>query len=165
MINYSSFHLNHLHNRPKTWVFYILVFLITACTATTPITEEPTLTPRGTPTPLLAEADAQQCSFEPMSEIASITEEDRQTLSTPELIEKAYGMGDISEEQRLVYLTYALGEISSLPSQLQGNAPWRGTSIAIELSEITSVPENMCALDVCTQAELKRLLGTGVSCQ
>lgn len=56
-----------------------------------------------------------------------------QQLSTPELIELAYTNGEISADQRLLYLAYALYDHASLPPQFQSNVGWSGTHYVAEV--------------------------------
>ena len=55
-------------------------------------------------------------------------------LSTPELIEQAFASGEITAEQRILYLTYALYDYKSLPSQYLSNVGWSGTSYVQEIN-------------------------------
>lgn len=56
-------------------------------------------------------------------------------LSTPELIEQAFVRGEITSEQRLLYLAYALYDYKVLPAQFQSSFEWFGTSYAEEIDE------------------------------
>jgi len=83
---------------------------------------------------------------------------DSESLSTPELIEQAYTMGEINAEQRILNLTYAIYEYDSLPPAYQSDTPWRGTMIVLELNEFRESPD-FCELTPDVQSELARLLG------
>lgn len=87
-----------------------------------------------------------------------------QELSTPELIEQALARREITAEQRLLYLAYAVYEHESLPVQFRSNAGWRGTSIVKEIKEAADSPSVMCTLSPHVQSELRRLLDGGVMC-
>jgi len=54
-------------------------------------------------------------------------------LSTPELIEQAFASGEITAEQRILYLAYALYDYKSLPSQYLSNVGWFGDSYVEEV--------------------------------
>lgn len=84
--------------------------------------------------------------------------------STPDLIQQAFSIGKITNEQRLLYLAYALGDYEKLPSQYQSNIPWEGTLIALELNEAANSSNVMCELSLFTQSELRRILTNGISC-
>jgi hypothetical protein len=47
-------------------------------------------------------------------------------LTTPELIEQAFARGEITAEQRILYLAYALYDYKSLPSQYLSSVGWFG---------------------------------------
>jgi hypothetical protein len=79
-------------------------------------------------------------------------------LSTPELIEDAYAAGEISAEERVLYLAYAVYESESLPPTYQSDAPWRGTVIVRELNELLRSPA-FCEMSPEIQSELERLIG------
>lgn len=63
----------------------------------------------------------------------SIPTVQNQELSTPELIEQAFIQGEITAEQRLLYLAYAFGDYDKLPHQYRGQVPWRGTEVLLAL--------------------------------
>lgn len=87
-----------------------------------------------------------------------------QSLSTPELIEGALNEGAITQEERLLFLTYAVYEYESLPVQFQSNVPWRGTMIVQDIKLIVTSPQEMCTLDLEIQGELRRLIPESVRC-
>ncbi len=62
----------------------------------------------------------------------SRTEVSNQGLSTPELIDQAFARGEITEEERLLYLAYALYGYESLPTRLLSNVGWFGESVLEE---------------------------------
>lgn len=86
------------------------------------------------------------------------------TLSTPALIGQAFENGKITDEQRLLYLTYAVYEGESLPSQYRSDTGWHGTFIVAEIKEAASNPNTFCTFSSFGQNELKRLLETKVEC-
>lgn len=63
------------------------------------------------------------------------TENDEETLTTPELIEQAYQRGEISKEERLLNLAYAVYDYNSLPLRFHSNTPWSGTQVVVELNQ------------------------------
>lgn len=54
-------------------------------------------------------------------------------LSTPLLIEQAFARGEISADERTLYLAYALYEPQSLPAQFHSNVGWYGTQYVVEV--------------------------------
>ena len=80
-------------------------------------------------------------------------------LSTPQLIARAYAAGEISADQRLLYLAYAIYEYPSLPARFRSNAGWYGTAAVREVRnawlKAALHPETMSPT---VYAELSRLL-------
>ncbi len=62
------------------------------------------------------------------------TDDAQNEPTTPMLIDAAYASGDISNEERLLYLAYAIYEPGSLPARFRSNAPWHGTDVVAELN-------------------------------
>lgn len=87
-----------------------------------------------------------------------------QKYSTPDLIKQAFVNGEITEEERLLYLAYALGDTEKLAAQYYSKAPWSGTMIGLELYETVKSKEKMCKLSPFTQSELQRILREGATC-
>ena len=85
-------------------------------------------------------------------------------LSTPALIEEALAKEEITAEQRLLYLAYAVYEYASLPAQFRSDVGWRGTTTVQELNRASVDPEIMCSLAPLVQSELRRLLQGGAAC-
>jgi hypothetical protein len=56
-------------------------------------------------------------------------------LTTPALIEQAFRNNQITADQRLLYLTYAVYDFAKLPPQFQGKGGWRGTMIVYEINQ------------------------------
>lgn len=84
-----------------------------------------------------------------------------QELSTPELIEWAFAQGEITAEQRLLYLAYAVYDYSSLPSEFHSSVPWFGTHYVQELKTALDAAASSQApfsLSSTAQSELDRLL-------
>ena len=73
--------------------------------------------------------EAQDVSGAPVT-----AEEARSKLSTPMLIDAAYARGEISAEERLLYLAYAIYEPGSLPVRFRSTVPWHGTTTVAELN-------------------------------
>src|SRR3972149_2075727 len=55
---------------------------------------------------------------------ATPTQNSTRALSTPALIDRALAKGEITAEQRLLYLAYAIFEYESLPAQFHGRGGW-----------------------------------------
>ena len=85
-------------------------------------------------------------------------------LSTPDLIGKAYVEGEISEEERLLYLAYAMFEFESLPKRFHSNAPWSGTFIVEELYQAANSPSVLCSMSSDVRSEFQRLLKPKITC-
>ncbi|MCB9137935.1 MAG: pre-peptidase C-terminal domain-containing protein [Caldilineaceae bacterium] len=68
-------------------------------------------------------------------------EEDAQPLTTPELIDQAHASGQITAEQRLLYLAYAIYAPDRLPAELESNKPWFGTDVVAELQATAAAIE------------------------
>ena len=98
--------------------------------------------------------------------ILAINIQNRESLkySTPDLIQSALARGEINEEERLLYLAYALGDSEKLPTRYIGKAPWSGTMIGLELYETVKSKEELCRLSSFTQSELRRILLEGATC-
>ena len=76
-------------------------------------------------------------------------------LSTPQLIEQAFGRGDITNAERALYLAYALYEPKSLPLQFQSQVGWYGTRY---VREVQPYLQNIsAAASSAVQQELNRL--------
>ena len=86
------------------------------------------------------------------------------TLSTPALLGQAVAQGEITEDERLLYLAYAVYEPDSLPAQFRSNAGWRGTEFVREVRQAVNSPDLLCAMDPVIQDELRRLLQGGARC-
>ena len=80
------------------------------------------------------------------------------------LIDQALAEGEISVEERLLHLAYAVYEYESLPAQFQSNVGWRGTEAVSEIRQAADTPAIMCNLDTSVQDELRRVLNSGVTC-
>lgn len=77
-------------------------------------------------------------------------------LSTPELIEQAFVKGEVTKEQRLLYLAYALYEYQSLPERFRSTEGWFGTAYIEEVQAATNLV-TAAAFSATTQAELTRV--------
>ena len=76
-------------------------------------------------------------------------------MSTPQLIEQAFGRGDITDAERALYLAYALYEPKSLPLQFQSRVGWYGTRY---VREVQPYLQNIsAAASSAVQQELSRL--------
>jgi hypothetical protein len=85
-------------------------------------------------------------------------------LSTPQLIERAYTRGIISEEQRLLYLAYAVFDYKSLPVRFRGNIGWRGTFIVAELYKAANTPSVLCSMSSYVRSEFQRVIHPEITC-
>ena len=65
--------------------------------------------------------------------MSGLTQQQVERHSTPELIDLAFGRGDIDEQERLLYLAYAIGDTDQLPIDFRGDKPWSGTQVIMEL--------------------------------
>lgn len=86
------------------------------------------------------------------------TDDSNQNLSTPELIDRAYNRGQITEEERLLYLAYAIYEYESLPTRLRGSVEWEGSSVIMDLNRAVVSPATVCSMSPYVQNELRRVL-------
>lgn len=76
-------------------------------------------------------------------------------LSTPALINQAFDQGEITADERVLYLAYALYEPQSLPARFHSDVGWYGTQFAREVQNyVQSV--NAATTDV-LQQELGRM--------
>lgn len=98
--------------------------------------------------------------------IFSIVEyQETQKLSTPQLIDRAYHAGRISEEERLLYFAYAIYEYESLPKRFRGHTPWEGTFILRDLYEAANSPSVLCSMSLYVRSEFQRLLKPDTVCE
>jgi len=87
-----------------------------------------------------------------------------QNFSTPDLIQLSFARGEITEEERLLYLAYALGDFEKLPARFHSNYPWSGTLILMDLHKAVMSKSIMCKLSPYAQSNLRRILGEGATC-
>lgn len=100
---------------------------------------------------------ASGASVPPGIDTVAALQEPRQT--TPELIDQALADGQISAEQRLLYLAYAVYEYSSLPVQFHSNAGWHGTATVQEVRSAWQAANlEQITLPPAIYSELDRLL-------
>ena len=85
-------------------------------------------------------------------------------LSTPDLIEAALAKGEITAEQRLLYLAYALYEPVSLPEQYRSDVPWRGTLYVREIKTAITSTDILCVMLLEIRQELQRIVPGSVTC-
>ncbi len=86
------------------------------------------------------------------------------TSTTPGLIQRAFDRGEITAEQRLLYLTYAVYEYESLPTKFRGKVPWDGTLIFADIGEAFNSPTPFCSMSQYVQSEVRRLLKPDTIC-
>jgi hypothetical protein len=125
-----------------TGVFFVVIL---SCRVQNETLTEPTYTPTTRPT-----------SVQDLS--TSIYTPTAQDLSTPELIDQALARGEITEEERLLYLAYALYEYRSLPPQYLSNVGWFGEAAANELYKVVGSPAKLCSMSPHVRNELLRLV-------
>ena len=92
-------------------------------------------------------------------------EASNQDLDTPSLIQLAYDRGQITEEQRLLYLAYALYEHESLPTRFLSNVGWFGEGAVEELQEALTPPEVICSMSPHVRSEFQRLFTLDTTCE
>ena len=80
------------------------------------------------------------------------------TSTTPALIQRAFDKGEITAEQRLLYLTYAVYEYKSLPVRFRGKVPWEATSLLFEMNIAMRSPSVFCSMSSFAQSEIRRLV-------
>jgi hypothetical protein len=88
----------------------------------------------------------------------------RRTLDTPSLIERAFNRGEITAEQKWLYLTYAIYEYESLPTRYWGKVPWEGTFTLVEVYGAVHSPSVFCNMSPYVQNEFRRLLRPDTIC-
>jgi hypothetical protein len=81
-----------------------------------------------------------------------------QYLDTPTLINQAFDRGEITEEERLLYLAYALYEYKSLPPQYLSSVGWFGDAAVGELIKAVNSPAKFCSISPHIRSELLRLV-------
>lgn len=82
-----------------------------------------------------------------------------QLRSTPQLIAAALTQGEITAEERLLYLAYAVYEYPSLPARFRSDVGWYGTTAVHELrSAWKAAAQDQITLSPRVRAELDRLL-------
>ncbi len=81
-------------------------------------------------------------------------------MSTPELIQSAYEDGLISDEQRILYLTYSIYDYALLPEQFISPTPWDGTGVVFEIKNVyQELMQNVStSVSADLKSELDRLL-------
>jgi hypothetical protein len=77
------------------------------------------------------------------------------SLATPHLIEQAFGRGEITASERVLYLAYALYEPQSLPAQFRSQVGWYGTQYVLEVQRGMSPAR--AAAPAALRAELGRM--------
>jgi hypothetical protein len=87
-----------------------------------------------------------------------------QYLDTPTLINQAFDRGEISGEERLLYLAYAVFEYESLPARFHGNLEWFGEGVLEEIEQAANSPEVFCSMSPHIRSEFQRLLHPDTIC-
>lgn len=72
-------------------------------------------------------------------------------LATPDLINQAHERGEISEEERLRFLSYALYSPDQLPDRFRSPVPWSGTQYALEIARAPQVQSAALNAGFCDQ--------------
>ena len=86
------------------------------------------------------------------------------TSATPDLIQRAFDKGEITAEQKWLYLTYAVYEDESLPARFRGKVPWEATSLLSEMDVAMHSPSLFCSMSPYVQSEFQRLLKPDTIC-
>lgn len=84
-----------------------------------------------------------------------------QGLSTPQLINQAYAEGQISAEERLLNLAYAIYEHESLSEEFEATVGWYGTSVVRELHN--AYANDRSSFSPAVRNELNRLLNSAAA--
>lgn len=71
----------------------------------------------------------------------------------------------MAEEERLLYLAYAIFEYESLPARFRSNVGWRGTLFVAELYEAARTPSLLCSMSPSVRSEFQRLLNPDTACE
>lgn len=98
------------------------------------------------------------CAQNGISTTPTDTPTPNQELSTPELIDQALARGEITEEERLLYLAYALYEPESLPARYRSEVGWFGDVAVGELIDAVDSPATLCSMSPNVRNELLRLV-------
>ena len=85
-------------------------------------------------------------------------------ITTPELIEEAFDRGEITSEERLLYLAYAVYDPYLLPARFFGNRVWEATLLVRELHEAAINPSILCSMSPNIRSEFQRLLNPHTTC-
>lgn len=85
-------------------------------------------------------------------------------VSTPDLILQAFDRGEITGDQRLLYLAYALYDDELLPSEFHGDAKWDGTGEIIYLSKSANTSSVLCSMSPSARSELLRYIRSNITC-
>ena len=89
-------------------------------------------------------------NFSPVPAAAS--KQNGPRLSTPNLIDRAFAAGEISESERIQYLAQAIYEPKALPERFVSNVGWYGTQAVAEVKSFYAAKPDK------TSAETRRLL-------
>ena len=88
-----------------------------------------------------------------------------QYIDTPTLINQAFDRGEITEEERLLYLAYAVFEYGSLPARFHGNLEWFGGGVLEEIERAANSPEVSCSMSSHIRSEFQRLFNPKTICK
>lgn len=94
----------------------------------------------------------------------SRTEALKHEFETPVLIQMAFDSFQITNEQRLLYLAYALYEPESLPVRFQSRVGWFGEMAQYEL-EVLYEPPVFCSMSPHARSKFQRLLRIDITCE
>jgi hypothetical protein len=87
------------------------------------------------------------------------------TSTTPDLIQRAFDRGEITAEQKWLYLTYAVYEDESLPARFRGKVPWEATmSLLSEMDVAMHSRSVFCSMSPFVQSEIRRLHKSDTIC-
>jgi len=141
----------------------LLVFLILLPACNSPFVTE--TSPTITATQVLSTSTFTATATPPATKTAIPLATATRKLSTPELIEKAFNRGEITSEERLLYLTYAVYDPELLPSQFWGNRAWDATFVVHELHAAAIDPSILCSMSLNIRSEIQRLLNPHATCE
>ncbi len=90
--------------------------------------------------------------------IVGLTVQGEKVFSTPDLIQQAFARGGITEEERLLYLAYALGDQDKLPFEYHSSVPWSGTVTLLELRGAVASQPAVMIQNNATMASIQEVL-------
>lgn len=87
-------------------------------------------------------------------------------LSSPALVDLSYDEGEITAEERWLYLGYlAYGEAEQVPERFVNEVPWRRLFVQVQVQGVVKEPSVFCGFSPEVQEELERLTGMRGVCE